>query len=167
MISIKILALGFLFMSCQMAKSQKKYYNDLGEIRFDANLDDENYKVCRENLTLPFNYGRVGLVYEGEKPELVKTYEDQYSNIFKKGQTGYFTIRFIINCEGIAGRYRFYAMDLNLKKMKFEREISDQLLQITKGLKGWKPYFSDGKSWDYQQYLTFKIVDGKLKKVLP
>lgn len=164
---VKLTLIFFVIISCSEAKSQKAYFNDLGEIPYDSQLDDENFVVCHEDITLPFNYGGVGLVYKGEKRELVNTFTKKYSYPKTEGQTGYVTVRFIINCMGKAGRFRVTQMDLNLQKIKFNDDITQQLLNITKNLDGWKPFFRNEKTWDYQQYLTFKIVDGKLKKILP
>ncbi|MFD0798454.1 hypothetical protein ACFQZJ_13360 [Maribacter chungangensis] len=160
-----------ILFSCSESKTktiiEKKYFNDLGEIPFDEKLDDINFKVCHEDITFPFNYGGVGLIYEGEKKELVKTFADNYQYSERKGQNGFITIRFIINCEGKAGRYRAVGMDFNLKPKKFDETIFSQVLNITKNLSGWKAYEYQGKTYDYQQYLTFKFEDGKLKDILP
>ncbi len=153
--------------SCVGTTTEEKYYNDLGEIRFDEKLDDINFKVCHEDYTFPFNYGGVGLVYTGEKRELEKTYFDNYKNTRIEGQTGFITIRFIINCEGKAGRFRVEEMDLNLEPKKFDDTISTQIINITKSLDGWQAYEYEGITYDYQQYLTIKIEDGRLKDVLP
>ncbi|WP_339655082.1 hypothetical protein [uncultured Maribacter sp.] len=161
----------FILFACSESKSEtkteKKYFSDLGEIPFDEKLDDINFKVCHEDITFPFNYGGVGLIYEGEKKELVKTFSDNYKSSELKNQNGFITIRFIINCEGKTGRFRVVEMDFNLKPIKFDETISSQILNITKNLNGWKPYEHKGKTYDYQQYLTFKLVDGKLKDILP
>lgn len=154
-------------LSCSETKNQKEYFNDLGEIRFDGELDDRNFKVCHEDLTIPFNYGGFGLVYEGEKRKLVETIKEKFNYPKTKGQTGFITIRFIINCEGKTGRFRVIEMDLNLKAKKFDNNISNQILNITKGLDGWKSLERWKKAWDVQQYLTFKFEDGIITDILP
>lgn len=156
-----------ILLSCSEAKKQEKYFSDLGEISFNEKLDDINFKVCHEDITFPFNYGGVGLVYEGEKRELVKTIRNKFNYPETNGQTGYITIRFIINCEGKAGRFRMTEMGLDLKLKKFDENISNQILDITKSLDGWKAFERNEKTWDYQQYLTFKFENGVLKDVLP
>lgn len=156
-----------VFFSCSEAKKQNEYFSDLGEIRFDEKLDDANFLVCHEDITFPFNYGGVGLVYEGEKRELVRTIRNEYEYPKTNGQDGYITIRFIINCEGKSGRYRIEEMGLDLRPKKFEENISGQIMQIVKGLRGWKAFERNGKTWDYQQYLAFKLKDGQLKEILP
>ncbi|WP_300025483.1 hypothetical protein [uncultured Maribacter sp.] len=148
-------------------KTEKKYFNDLGEIPFDEEFDDINFKLCHEDITFPFNYGGIGLVYEGEKKQLVKTFTDNYQSSEIKGQNGFITIRFIINCEGKTGRFRVTEMDFNLKPKKFDKTISGKILDITKNLSGWKPHEQNGRTFDYQQYLTFKLNDGELTDILP
>lgn len=160
-----------ILLSCSETKSESKtetkYFSDLGEIPFDEKLDDFNFKVCHEDITFPFNFGGVGLIYEGEKKELVKTFLDNYQSSELKGQNGFITIRFIINCEGKTGRFRVVEMDFNLKPKTFDKTISSQILNITKSLNGWVPYEYKGKAYDYQQYLTFKLEDGQLIDILP
>jgi len=164
---IKILVFCLITLSCSETKSQKEYFNDLGEIPFDGQLDDKNFKLCHEDMTMPFNYGGFGLVYEGEKKQLVKTINNKFNYLQTKGQTGYITVRFIINCKGQTGRFRVIEMDLNLKEKKFDKNISTQILNITKELDGWKSLQRWEKKWDVQQYLTFKFENGILIDILP
>lgn len=157
----------YILFSCSETKTEKKYFGDLGEIPFDEKLDDINFKVCHEDLTTTFNYGGFGLVYEGEKRKLVETIKEKFNYPKTKGQTGFITIRFIINCEGKTGRFRVIEMDLNLMAKKFDNDISNQILNITKSLDGWKSMERWEKKWDVQQYLTFKFEDGIITDILP
>lgn len=165
--TVFVLSFSLVTFSCHETKDQKEYFNDLGEITFDGKLDDKNFKLCHEDMTIPFNYGGFGLVYEGEKKQLVKTIRDKFNYPQTKGQTGFITVRFIINCEGKTGRFRIIEMDLSLKTKKFDKNISTQILDITKGLDGWKSLERWEKVWDVQQYLTFKFEDGVLIDILP
>lgn len=164
---IELIILCLIICSCAETKNEKQYFNDLGEIPFDEERDDINFKVCHEDLTIPFNYGGFGLVYEGEKKKLVETINNKFHYQKTKGQTGFITIRFIINCEGQTGRFRVIEMDLNLKPKKFDEDISNQILNITKGLDGWQRLERWEKVWDVQQYLTFKFEDGVITEILP
>ena len=157
----------FATLSCSETKSPNQYFGDLGEIPFDAKLDNENFKVCHEDITFPFNYGGVGLIYKGEKRELVKTIRDRFTYSEKKGETGFITIRFLINCEGKTGRFRIAEMGIDLKSKKFDANLTNHILDITKSLNGWQAFERNNKTWDYQQYLTFKFEDGVLKEILP
>jgi hypothetical protein len=165
--TICAVALCLITFSCSERNSEKEYFNDLGEIPFDGQLDDKNFKVCHADLTIPFNYAGFGLIYEGEKKQLVKTLRKKFDYPKTKGQTGFITIRFIINCEGQTGRFRVIEMDLNLKAKKFDKNVSSQILKITKELDGWKSLERWEKVWDVQQYLTFKFEDGVITEILP
>lgn len=156
-----------VLISCSQSKKEPEYFNDLGEILYNVKLDDSNFKVCHEDITFPFNYGGVGLVYKGEKRELVRTIKNKFNYPETKGQDGFITIRFIINCEGKAGRFRIIESGFDLKPKKFDKDISNQILDITKKLDGWRPFERNEKTWDYQQYLVFKFRDGQLKEILP
>ena len=156
-----------MIFSCSEKRTEQEYFHDLGEIPFDEQLDDINFKVCHEDITFPFNYGGVGLVYTGEKRELVNTIRDKFKYPKTSGQTGFITIRFIINCEGKAGRFRTTEMGLNLKPKEFNDDLVQQILNITKSLNGWKAYKNNERIWDYQQYLTFKFDNGELKDIMP
>jgi hypothetical protein len=58
-------------------------------------------------------------------------------------------------------------MDENYNAKILSRSITDQLLNITKKLKGWKVKKNKEKEIDYYQYLIFKIENGHLKERLP
>ena len=68
-----------------------------------------------------------------------------------------------MNCNGDTGMFRTNGVDLSLKEKKFDNRITDQLLKATRSLSGWY----QGIEVDYYQFLTFKIVDGKLTDILP
>jgi len=76
-------------------------------------------------------------------------------------------IRFIVNCAGDTGRFRILGMDKDYKQKEFSPSITDQILSITKSLTGWKTKTSNGETYDYYQYLIFKIDKGQIKEILP
>ena len=63
-------------------------------------------------------------------------------------------------------------MDENYQEKVFDQSITNQLLEITKNLKGWIPKNFTSKtnevfSYDYYQYLIFKMKDGQISEILP
>ena len=50
-------------------------------------------------------------------------------------------------------------MDQNYQETTFDNKLTDQILSITKSLKGWKSKKDNGSKFDYYQYLIFKIED--------
>ncbi|WP_291960118.1 hypothetical protein [Maribacter sp.] len=156
-----------MLFGCAKPNKKINYFTDLGEIPKDETVDDIDFQICHEDFTIPFNYLGVGLVYTGEKPELIKEFESKYNPVNIKGESGFITIRFIINCEGKSGRFRISETDMELSPKKFDKNISSQIIKITKELNGWKPFQRQEKKMDYQQYLVFKISDGVIEKILP
>ena len=82
-------------------------------------------------------------------------------------ESGFITIRFIVNCEGQTGWFRMQEMDENYKANKFNKIILDELALLTKQLNGWEIAEDRGKKFDYYQYLTFKFKNGKLIEIMP
>lgn len=156
-----------LFSSCKIESNDETKFGDIGDIRFDPKTDDPNFMVCHEDLSLQFNYNGVGFVYEGEKPALKKHFQKTYSSEKIIGQSGYITIRFVINCDGIAGRFRVLEMGLDLTEKKFKKRIVDDILKATKQANGWVGYVYEGKKYDYYQYLVFKLDDAQIIDILP
>ena len=170
-----LLLLLSLTLSCvsqrqEPAQEEKKdtlsYPNHVGDSEFDKQLDDPSFKVCSEGFTRQY-YSFGTDVYEGEKPALVHFFRQSYKGNAFGDQTGYVTIRFIVNCQGRTGRFRVQEMDLNYQPKAFNRKLTDQLLRLTKELDGWKPAQEEGKFYDYYYYLSFQIVNGQITAIMP
>jgi len=58
-------------------------------------------------------------------------------------------------------------MDVEDREKKFSDSLSSQLLSLTKELDGWLVGEMEGKKYDYYQYLTFKMENGKLIEIMP
>lgn len=156
-----------IFFSCttQQDQSQNTYPDHVGDIAPDKVLDDPAFKVCNEDEIFQYyNFGK-GLQYKGEKPQIVEHFKTFVSQTEK--QSGYITIRFVVNCNGSAGRFRIQQMGTDYLEIKFLPETVDQLLTLTEQLDGWMIGEYNGTVRDYYQYLTFKIQDGQLTEIMP
>ena len=155
------------FSSCsQTLNLDSKYPPHIGDSKFDANLDDPDFKVCNEDMIFQYyNFGK-GLQYKGEKNKI-----QEHFNQLKTAKTipefGFITIRFIVNCEGKTGRFRVQEMDTTYVEKQFNREFTARYLKLTKQLKGWEVGKLEDRVYDYYQYLTFKIDNGKLIEIMP
>ncbi len=154
-------------VSCQNTHNQKSAYpNHVGDIAFDENIDDPNFKICL-NGRIPqyYEFGK-SLQCKGEKPAIDKHFE-----ILKLNETtvesGYITIRFIVNCEGKTGRYRIEEMNNDYQPISFDKKLVEKILTLTKELSGWIVGGNPEQPVDYYQYLTFKIEEGKLIEIMP
>jgi hypothetical protein len=156
-----------LFGSLSLFGQETTYPSQVGDIQFDPAIDDIGFKVCNtENVIQYYNMGQ-GLQFNGEKKKILEHFYSHYKAGLFKGETGYITIRFIVNCEGSTGRYRVEEMDMNYQPKKFSKALRDTLLDLTKQLSGWTIAVYETQVFDYYQYLAFKIEDGQLKEILP
>lgn len=136
------------------------YSNQVGEIAFDEKLDDPAFKNS-DTLILFLK-----LSYKGEKPAIINHFKEKYKSDGLEGSNGYVIIRFLINEEGKAGRFRTESMDFGYQPKEFEEKLTGQILKITKELNGWKVLEYEGKNYDYYSHLTFKIVNGEINQIL-
>lgn len=158
-----------LNLSCRQRTEfiETSYPDKVGDIVFDADLDDPSFEVCNESKTFQYYNIPNGFPFEGEKIKLVEIFRAAVDNKNFKNETGYVTIRFIVNCEGSTGRFRVQQMNSEFHETRFDKNLVDVLLKTTTKLKGWV-IASDGvEKFDYYQYLTFKIEGGKLTEILP
>ena len=138
----------------------------VGDILPNVELDDPSFKRCFEGHIFQYFNDSKGLLYEGEKPAINTAFE-VYIHPILKGENGLIRIRFVVNCRGETGRFRLMAMDNNYKEKSFPESVSEQLMEISKSLKGWKTKYIEGGEIDYYQYLIFKIEDAQLIEIMP
>jgi len=165
---VLVLVILLTIYSCEREqKSIEEYPLQVGDINFDADLDNPDFKLCDEAAVLQYyNFGK-GVQYRGEKLSINNYFEDKFKARDLEGDTGFITVRFIVNCEGKTGRHRIEGMDYNFKKKEFSKELTSSLLQLTKEMDGWLTSEYDGKAYDYYQYLTFKMEKGRLMEIMP
>jgi hypothetical protein len=144
-----------LIFSCNSPEKQKaEIPRHVGDIQFDPKTDTTDFKPCHEDLTFQYYNFSNALQYDGEKAKIIREFDRKFQRV-DKTESGYVTIRFIVNCEGKTGWFRVVTMDFDYQEIKFSTELVNQLLEITKGLNGWKTGEFDGKIYDYYNHLTF------------
>jgi hypothetical protein len=143
------------------------YQNTIGDIAFDKSKDDPQFIICHPYWTSP-QYYQDKFQYEGELSAIKEEFAKMYDLTSLRGQDGFITIRFVVNCKGQTGRFRIYEVNKELKEFSFDVRISESLLNIAKHLSKWKiQKAQDGTPMDYYQYLTFKIENGQIKEITP
>ena len=152
----------------QTERLKNEYPKTVGDIEFDPKTDNKNFVICQDDFNYSFQYFDLeGFSYEGEKLAIENEFRKSYDSKKVKKESGLVRIRFIINCQGKTDRFRILSVDENYKAKEFDKNITEQLLQITKRLDGWKPKKYKEKEVNYYQYLIFKLVKGQLIEVLP
>lgn len=82
-------------------------------------------------------------------------------------QNGMLVFRFVVNCEGKAGRFTVDGYDFMYEPIKFEKETIDHLYGILRKLEDWRPVVINDEARDAYFYITFKIENGKITDILP
>lgn len=163
-----LLFLSLLFFCCNNKIKESKELRWLEDIPFEEKKDNKDFIICNgeENIYQYFNVGN-NLEIVGDKPYIMSHFKHGYDSTEIPKESGLIRIRFIVNCEGGTDRFRVLESDLNYKEKKFDKKISQSILQLTKSLVGWKQKIRRGIPIDYYQYLVFRIVDGEIIKILP
>ena len=157
---------GVLSQCQSFSKEKKEYPRQIGDIAFDPGVDDPNFELCNEEWVYQYYNFSNGLQFKGEKTAIYRAFST-YQKDSVSNQNGYVTIRFIVNCKGETGRFRMESMNENYEAFRFDRAITQQLMDITQGLSGWEIAIYNDEPKDYYQYLTFKIQMGQIVNILP
>lgn len=166
--NIAILAMAFVVTSCSIDKDNRpKYLRWIGDIQYEAKIDGDEFELCNgdKNVRQYFNMSQ-GLQFEGEKIAIIDFFNKHYKPL-ETTQSGWIRVRFIVNCKGQTGRFRLIESDENYQERSFDKNISNQIMNLTKSLEGWKILKIENEPMDYYQYLLFKINNGHIEKVLP
>jgi hypothetical protein len=155
----------FFVLSCNQAKEIKHhdYENQIGDTPFDLNLDDSNFKFCDSTNVL---HKRALVRYKGGTKALEEELIENYK--FKpkyESFSGYFVIRFAINCNNETGRFRMQILNSTFKETNYLPELGSHILSITKALKGWNHAFYQGKYMDCYRFIIIKMENGKIQKI--
>jgi hypothetical protein len=151
-----------ILLSCK--RESKKYTHDIGYIDPATALGDNEFKTCKDEIYEYYN-SEPDAGYKYGKRALRDSIAKNYSAI--GNESGYLTFRFVVNCQGLAGRYQIIENDLDLKPKKFNEELVSHLFSVTQQFKEWRPVVLENEPRDYNIYITYKIRDGKIIEILP
>lgn len=145
----------------------KKAASEVGAIPFDPAQDDSSFQVCNPDYT--FQYYNTAAYYKNHKDSISRYLLQNYrlpEGDFS-GQSGYVTVKFIINCKGKTGRFRVYEMDSSYQPFRFRPVISNQLLSLVKAIQSWQPASYRNTVYDSYQYICFRIRNGRILRISP
>src|SRR5690606_9817310 len=97
-----------------------------------------DFKICNEDRIFQYYYAKTS--YIGERKAIHDTILEylKHENIEFDKKSGYITFRFIVNCDGQTGRYRFKAVDDKLLKTTFSASKTEKLKNAIMKLSNWK-----------------------------
>ena len=105
--------------------------------------------------------------YKGGTYHIKKIFKNKYKIPVEVKESGMIRIRFIVNCQGKAGRFEMLEIDNNYCVKSFNPAISNQILNICMDLKEWIPGTKDKQNVDSYIFLTFRIKDSEIIEIYP
>ena len=148
-------------------QESQKYPDRVGDIDLKRAYDDSGFEICgrQRNIRQYYNFGK-GLEYQGDRKALQEEIKSKYTTPHVS-QSGWIRIRFVVNCKGETGGFEILESNEDFEPFSFDSAITDQLMNITKSLAGWKILPSLENSKDYYQYVLYKIRDGEIIEIMP
>ena len=144
---------------------EDKFTHSAEYINPEKALLNEGFEVCNEDFIVQY-YNPQSATYSQGKNGLRKFIMSHYKNE-NYTNSGYLNIRFVINCKGQAGRYVIHENNLDLEPTSFNKDLVDQLFNLTTELKDWNPNYTHDAFRDSYMYISYRIEHGNITEILP
>lgn len=153
------LACSFICAALLTAWVYVKLTHQVGDITFERNHDSNEFKLCNEETI--FQYYSIDTDYESGKRAIKQKLQKQFSNTYL-AETGLLTIRFILNCEGLTGRFRAKMIDSSLKDIDISKYNLSPLFLAISELKDWNVGTIRNEPQNSYYQISFKLNEGQL-----
>ncbi len=129
---------------------------------------DKDFEICNhEREIVDYYWSNPDARYINGKRAMLDTI---YTNVDESkliGQNGRLVFRFVVNCEGDAGRFIAEGYDQNYQKVEYDTETVNHLFDVLQKLKKWEPVLFGDEFQDAYFYITFTIENGEIVDILP
>lgn len=142
------------------------YRENIGQIS-KSKIGNSDFKPCFEEQIYNHYRSWKPAKFEPGKDSLRNYYLSKYDNLGIINESGYVTLRFVLNCKGEKGWYEIKQLGLDFEEKEFNKLTVDQLFDLTEALGSWTPIVFDDNNFDSYFHLTFKIDNGELVEILP
>ncbi|WP_431132609.1 hypothetical protein [Psychroserpens mesophilus] len=156
---------GYYMFSASLIPENEPFEHASHYIDPETALLNEGFHVCNENYIAQY-YNTPELPYPNGKNGFRNYINLAYVND-NYSDSGYLNIRFIINCEGEAGRFVIHENNLDLEPHTFSEDLKNQLFKLTSEAKGWKPIFLYEEARDSYMYVSYRIEHGEITEIIP
>ncbi|MGB1308386.1 MAG: hypothetical protein ACPG6B_05715 [Oceanihabitans sp.] len=145
--------------------NEGEFNNDAHYINPEEAILNEGFSVCNESYIYQYYNTRISPYINGKnnfRNYINKNYQNRnYTD------SGYFNLRFIINCNGKSGRFIFHENNLDLEPKAFSEDLKNQLIQLTTEIKQWRPVFLYEENRDAYMYVSYRIEHGEITEIIP
>ncbi|PKV51322.1 hypothetical protein ATE84_3397 [Aquimarina sp. MAR_2010_214] len=142
----------------------------VGYIDFDDTIDaDATLALCSSHARIVdyYNGGNDRSGFIGGKGNLKKFIDKKLDNSKLNDESGYLTLRFVINCKGQAGKFVTNEVDFDYNEKQFSKQTVMHLYDIVSSIERWKPCVIRNIKRDSYIYVTFILKNGKIQDILP
>ena len=154
------LACCFLLNCNSNNNSAKTYLADIGDTTFNSSIDKSSFNFCDSSNVL---HKRAYVKYEGGIRSLENDLIAQYQ--IKPGYkdfSGYFIVRFAVNCKDEIGRFRWEVVNPDFEETTCPEELENNIITIFKRLDKWNHPFYRGADYDGYTYVVIKLKNGQI-----
>jgi hypothetical protein len=127
-------------------------------------------QLCDTNFHI-FQYYNIGAKNEKSSQQILAEWAQFFKQPTGFKESGFLTVRFIVNCKGEPRVHKFYEMDLNYQKKTFPDTLKTQIWAFVQQLGGFKKgiykYKETNYEVNYYYYFIFKIRNGVFESVAP
>jgi hypothetical protein len=144
--------------------SVRTYSQNIGDITFDPKTDDPKFQLCSPNFIWQ------GYYLKTKMDETTVAVAKEFRSKFKtsdawKNESGIIRIRFIVNCSGVADRFRSLELGFDLREKQFSETLRSHVLSIAKGIQ-WPVRRAREQTVDYYHHFSIRITDGQLTDII-
>ena len=156
------------FYSC--GDQHESNYPWIGFIDPSSSLSNNGFQTCADTVFLTQNmryyFSENSAGYYGGYSEIKRLLLEKY-NGEKYTDSGYLTIRFILNCRGETGRFVMNESSIDFNDYSFNQKLKNELLAFTMKLDQWRSVCYEDENEDAYVFLTYKIINGEIVEILP
>ncbi len=145
---------------------KSKYPRYIGYINSKDAVLNDNFTLCDNERIYGTHHGKPKIAYHISKKHFRETILSKYENT-KYTDSGYLNFRFIVNCEGKAGRFEINELNLDLVKTDLNDMMVNDLLTLTANEKNWNVFYLKDIPRNYYMYILYRIENGKVTEILP
>lgn len=147
-------------------EDRQKFPHYVGYINKEKALLNNTYELCGNKSIYKTHHGAPDDAFAGSKKQFKNFIRSNYIN--KSYQdSGYINFRFLVNCEGNAGWFEIIEMNLQLEETKLNKDMVEQLFNLTSNPNNWAVYTYKNKPRNYYMYISYRIENGEIAEILP
>jgi hypothetical protein len=137
---------------------------NIGDIAFNPHTDDPKFQLCNPLAVWQGYYLKTKMdeTAVGVAREIRSKFK---SNDAWLNESGIIRVRFVVNCSGVADRFRALGLGFDLQEKQFSESLRSHILAIAKSIQ-WPMRRANDQTVDYYHYFSLRISNGQLTDII-